>query len=140
MVKSSGSGMPAKEQYTVHSGVAKEYAGDRYYRQNEQRDRWLAEHQHNESVEKALAYVSKFSYDPVDYVRFLVKEPFREPPRQEYQSLLPERLLAAEKKFRQPITRQWAGCAIRSSEALPMPPSDRRPRPEDLPRRSYADC
>ncbi len=109
MVKSSGSGMPAKGQYTVHSGVAKEYAGDRYYRQNEQRDRWLAEHQHNESVEKALAYVSKFSYDPVDYVRFLVKEPFREPLRQEFQSLLPERLLAAEKKFRRPIMRQWGG-------------------------------
>jgi len=107
MVKSTGSGSTTKEQYTMHSGVAKEYSSDRYYRQNEQRDRWLAEHQHNEMVEKSLAFVSKFSYDPVDYVRFLVKEPFREPPRQEFQSLLPERLLAAEKRYRRPIMQQW---------------------------------
>ena len=107
MVKNAGSGSSSKEQFTIRSGVAKEYSGDRYYRQNEQRDRWLAEHKHNELVEKSLASVSKFSYDPVDYVRFLVKEPFKEPPRQEFQSLLPERLMAAEKRYRQPIMQQW---------------------------------
>ena len=106
MVKNASSGSSSKEQFTIHSGVAKEYGNDRYYRQNEQRDRWLAEHKHNEMIEKSLAHVSKFSYDPVDYVRFLVKEPFKEPPRQEFQALLPERLMAAEKRYRRPIMQQ----------------------------------
>lgn len=108
MVKQADAGSSSKEQFTIHSGVAKEYSADRYYRQNEQRDRWLAEYKNNELVEKALAYVGKFSYDPVDYVRFLVKEPFKEPSRQEFQSLLPERMMEAEKRYRRPIIRQWA--------------------------------
>ena len=96
-----------KEQYSLRSGLVKEYASERYYRQNVQVQRWLSEHQQHEAVEKALADVSKFSYDPEDYVRFLVKEPFREPPRLEFQSLLPERLLAAERRYRQPIMIRW---------------------------------
>lgn len=54
-----------------------------------------------------MADVSKFSYEPADYFRFLVKEPFREPVRVEYQSLLPERLLAAERRYRHPIMVRW---------------------------------
>lgn len=96
-----------KEQYSLRSGLVKEYASERYYRQNAQLQRWQAEHQQHEAVEKALADVSKFSYEPENYVRFLVKEPFREPPRQEFQSLLPERLLAAERRYRQPILVRW---------------------------------
>lgn len=108
MVKSGvGSGEGKKEQFAIRSGVAKEYGGERYSRQQDQRERWLAEHQHNESVENALAAVSRFSYDPEDYVPFLVKEPFRDPPRKEFQYLLPERILATEQKFRRPILRQW---------------------------------
>ena len=96
-----------KEQYSLRSGLVKEYASERYYRQNVQIQRWLSEHQQQEAVENALADVSKISYDPEDYVRFLVKEPFREPPRLEFQSLLPERLLAAERRYRQPIMIRW---------------------------------
>ena len=101
------SGEGKKEQYSLRSGLVKEYASERYYRQNAQLQRWQAEHQQHEAVEKALADVSKFSYEPENYVRFLVKEPFREPPRQEFQSLLPERLLAAERRYRQPILVRW---------------------------------
>lgn len=108
MVKSAaGSREGKKDQFAIRSGVAKEYSGERYSRQQDQRERWLAEHQHNEAVEKAIAAVSRFSYDPEDYVPFLVKEPFREPPRKEFQYLLPERILATEQKFRRPILKQW---------------------------------
>ena len=107
MSKSVSSGEAKKEQYALRSGLVKEYASERYYRQNVQMQRWLSEHQQQEAVEKALADVSKFSYDPEDYVRFLVKEPFREPPRLEFRSLLPERLLAAERRYRQPIMIRW---------------------------------
>jgi hypothetical protein len=107
LVRSTFSGEVKKEEFALRSGVAKEYAGDRYARQYDQKERWLAEHQHNESVEKALASVSKFSYDPEDYVRFLVKAPFHEPARQEFQMLLPERILATELKYRRPILKQW---------------------------------
>lgn len=108
MTRSTFSGDDKKEQFTLHSGVAKEYAGERYFRQSDQQERWRTEHQHNEFIEKALAYVSKFSYDPEDYIRFLVKEPFREPVRKEFQMLLPERILATERKYRLPILKQWA--------------------------------
>lgn len=100
-------GTGKKEQYSLRSGLVKEYASERYYRQNAQLQRWQAEHQQHEAVEKALADVSKFSYEPENYIRFLVKEPFREPPRQEFQSLLPERLLTAERRYRQPILIRW---------------------------------
>jgi hypothetical protein len=100
-------GTGKKKQYSLRSGLVKEYASERYYRQNAQLQRWQAEHQQHEAVEKALADVSKFSYEPENYVRFLVKEPFQEPPRQEFQSLLPERLLAAERRYRQPILIRW---------------------------------
>ena len=98
---------PKREQYALRSGLVKEYASDRYYRQNAQQQRWLAEHQRHEAVEKALADVSKLRYEREDYVRFLVKEPFKEPVRQEFQSLLPERLLMVERTFRRPINIRW---------------------------------
>ena len=107
MSQSDSSGEAKKEQYSLRSGLVKEYASERYYRQNVQMQRWLSEHQQHEALEKVLADVSKFSYDPEDYVRFLVKEPFREPPRIEFKSLLPERLLAAERRYRQPIMIRW---------------------------------
>ena len=81
MAKNPSSDKSQKQQYTLRSGLIKEYSGDRYNRQNEQRDRWLAEHQHHEAKEKVLGDISKFSYDPEDYVRLLVKEPFVEPSR-----------------------------------------------------------
>ena len=107
LTKSSTSGETKREQYTLRSGLTKEYSSERYYRQNVQLQRWQSEHQQHEAVEKALADVSKFSYEPEDYVRFLVKEPFREPVRVEFQSLLPERLLSAERRYRHPIMVRW---------------------------------
>lgn len=97
-----------KEKFTVHSGLVKEYSEDRYHRQNDQRARWMAEHQHHEAMEKALADVSRFDYEPENYLRNLVKEPFREPMRSDFQSLLPERLMEAEQRYRRPILIQWA--------------------------------
>jgi len=107
LAKTSVPGGPQKKPYSVRSGVVKEYAEDRYYRQNEQRDRWLLEHQHHEAIEKALSDVSKFTYEPEDYVSYLVKEPFIEPPRSDFSRFLPERMLEAEKRFRRPITLRW---------------------------------
>ena len=97
-----------KKKYAVHSGLIKEYAEDRYHRQNDQRARWQAEHQHHEAIEKALADVSKFSYEQETYLRNLVKESFREPVRSDFQSLLPERMMEAEQRYRRPILIQWA--------------------------------
>lgn len=108
MTKKSSSGEPKKQNYSLRSNLVKEYAEDRFHRQNEQRDRWLAEHQHQEAVEKALRDVSKFSYDPEDYVRLLVKEPFVEPPRIDFSGLLPERMREAERRYRKPINVRWA--------------------------------
>lgn len=108
MTKNSPSGEPNQEpQYALRSGLVREYADDRYYRQNSQLQRWLAEHKKHEAIEKALTDVSKFSYESEDYVRFLVKEPFPEPVRLEFQSMLPERLLLAERAYRHPINIRW---------------------------------
>ena len=119
MVKNTSSGELKKPEYSLRSGLAKEYSGDRYQRQNEQRDRWLAEHRHHEAVEKALADLGKFSYDPEDYVRLLVKEPFVEPLRKDFSQLLPERLREAEQRYRKPInTRLGVMAALIVSVAV----------------------
>ena len=125
LTKNALSGEMKRDQYSLRSGLVKEYSSDRYYRQNFQLQRWQAEHQQHEAVEKALADVSKFGYDPEDYVRFLVKEPFREPVRVEYQSLLPERLLAAERRYRHPIMVRWGimVAAILSVAFFPYTPT-----------------
>jgi len=107
LTKSAVPGDSKKNQFSVRSGLVKEYAEDRYHRQNDQRDRWLAEHVHHEAAEKALADVGKFCYESEDYVKYLVKEPFVEPPREDFSHLLPERMLAAEKKYRRPINIRW---------------------------------
>lgn len=106
--KNAVSGKSPEEQYSLHSGLVREYAEDRYHRQSDQRARWLAEHQHHEAMEKALADVSKFNYEPVNYPQQLVKEPFLEPERSDFKPLLPERLLAAEQRYRRPILIQWS--------------------------------
>lgn len=98
--------------YTVRSGLLKEYAEDRYNKQMEQRDRWMAEHQHREAIEKGLRDVGKFVYDPVDYVRMLVREPFKEPSRSDFSYILPDRMTAAERRFRRPINIRWALMAL----------------------------
>lgn len=106
-MKKASPGEPKRQPYSLRSGLVKEYAGERYQRQNEQRDRWLAEHRHHESIEKALSDVSKFSYDPEDYVSLLVKEPFAEPLRTDFAHLLPERMREAEQRYRKPINIRW---------------------------------
>lgn len=107
MTKKTSAGESKKQSYSLRSGLVKEYSEDRFHRQNEQRDRWFAEHQHHEAIEKALSGLSKFSYDPEDYVSLLVKEPFVEPPRTDFSPLLPERLREAEQRYRKPINIRW---------------------------------
>ena len=107
MARNPAPGEPQKQKYSLRSGLVKEYSEDRYFRQNDQRDRWLAEHQHHEAVEKSLADVSKFSYEPEDYVSYLVKEPFIEPARTDFSHLLPERMKEAEQRYHRPINIRW---------------------------------
>ena len=62
MTKNALSGEMKRDQYSLRSGLVKEYSSDRYYRQNFQLQRWQAEHQQHEAVEKALARgLPKFS-------------------------------------------------------------------------------
>lgn len=96
-----------KEKFALRSGLSKEYSEERHSRQADQRERWQAEHLRHEAAEKKLSDVSKFSYDPEDYVKFLVKEPFREPARIDYSPLLAERMVAAELRFFRPINIRW---------------------------------
>ena len=107
MARNPAPGEPQKQKYSLRSGLVKEYSEDRYFRQNDQRDRWMAEHQHHEAVEKSLADVSKFSYEPEDYVSYLVKEPFIEPARTDFSHLLPERMKEAEQRYHRPINIRW---------------------------------
>jgi len=75
LTKNVLTGEMKRDQYSLRSGLVKEYAGERYYRQNVQLQRWQAEHQQHEAVEKALADVSKFGYDPEDYVHYVNDPP-----------------------------------------------------------------
>lgn len=110
--KATPNGDSKKSAYTVRSGLVKEYVEGRHNKQLEQRERWLAEHLHCEAIEKNLRDVGRFTYEPVDYVRQLVKEPFKEPPRTDFSQTLPERMTSAERKFRRPVNVHWALMAL----------------------------
>lgn len=85
------------------SNKSGERAEVRYFKGEEQFERWRREFIHNQDNELRLAAVSKLSYDPADYDTLLVREPFPELVLTDYSYLIDKAVTAAENSYNYPI-------------------------------------
>ncbi|WP_346356241.1 hypothetical protein [Azotosporobacter soli] len=84
------------------------YVDELYFRHVDQIERWRQEHEHSKAVEAKLQSVSDFEYEPIDYAPLLEKEPWIEPPRTDFSSLIPEARIAVENKYYTPLVTRAA--------------------------------
>ncbi|NLP40723.1 MAG: hypothetical protein GX348_00735 [Veillonellaceae bacterium] len=79
------------------------YVEENRFRHVDQMERWRQEYEHYQAVEKKLASVSNFVFEPFDYEPLLVRVKWKDCPIPNFEYLLEENRLAAESKFFVPI-------------------------------------
>lgn len=84
-------------------GNSSERAEVRYFKGEEQFERWRKEFVQNQDNELKLAAVSKLCYEPADYEALLVKEEFRELKLTDYSHLIGKAITKAEAKYFYPV-------------------------------------
>ncbi|SMC76899.1 hypothetical protein [Sporomusa malonica] len=85
-----------------------EKAEVRYFKGEEQFERWRKEFVQNQENELKLAAVSILSYEPADYEALLVREEFRELKLTDYSHLIGKAITKAEAKYFYPIAVRGA--------------------------------
>lgn len=85
-----------------------ERAEVRYFRGEEQFERWRKEFVQNQDYELKLASVSKLSYDPVEFESLLVEEPFPELQLTDHSQLITKAKVKARDSYFQPIAARIA--------------------------------
>jgi hypothetical protein len=97
---------------TLREGEDRVHVKDGYFRHVDQIERWRQEYEHQQAVENNLAELSKIRYERFDYESLLVRVPWEERPVRDYNYLLEEARLAAEKKFFYPVSIRIGGLLL----------------------------
>lgn len=105
--------MPANaEKKSNHRGrdsKENERAEVRYFKGEDQFERWRKEFVQHQDYELKLASVSKLNYEPVDYQGLLVREAFPELKLTDYSHLVGIAKQKAEEKYFYPVAARMAG-------------------------------
>ncbi|WP_425057798.1 hypothetical protein SCACP_23390 [Sporomusa carbonis] len=89
-------------------GTANDRAEVRYFKGEEQFERWRKEFIQHRAYELKLAAISKLSYDLVDYQALLTREPFPDLKLTDYSYLVDEAKTKAEAKYFYPVAGKIA--------------------------------
>jgi hypothetical protein len=81
----------------------KVYVDELYFRHVDQMERWRQEYEHCQIVENALAAVSNFNYEEVDYTSQLVRNPWKERTIPDCSGVIENVRVEEERKFVVPI-------------------------------------
>ncbi|MDF2569695.1 MAG: hypothetical protein K0R55_1299, partial [Sporomusa sp.] len=87
----------------TRGGAVGERAEVRYFKGEEQFERWRKEFVQNQESELQLAAISKLSYEPADYEALLIREEFGELKLTDYSHLIDKARTKAEVKYVYPV-------------------------------------
>lgn len=82
----------------------KVYVDELYFRHVDQMERWRQEYEHCQSIENALAAISRLAYEEIDYTALLVRRPWQERTIPDCSDALEHVRMEEERKFVIPIT------------------------------------
>jgi hypothetical protein len=83
--------------------TGKVYVDELYFRHVDQMERWRQEYDHCQLIEKALASISKLTYEEVDYTSQLLRVPWIERAIPDFSHMIENTRIAAEGEFLKPI-------------------------------------